>query len=113
MRELRHTLYSSAGFENFTENLVFEELDDFIQKAKNKSPQQFCLCNICLADVAAIVLNELKPYYCSNFIDKNKYKDYHKKHKLEVQREIVKAFDIVKQNPHHADDKVSSKEIKK
>ncbi|NLL05414.1 MAG: late competence development ComFB family protein [Clostridiaceae bacterium] len=110
MRELRYKLYSSAGFENLTENLVFDELDDFIQKAKNKSSQQFCFCNICLADVAAIVLNELESFYCSNFIDKNKYQDYYKKHKIEVQRKIVKAFDLVKQNPHHADNIISSKE---
>ena len=111
MIDLRHTLYSSAGLENLTEDLVFAELDNFIQKAKKMSSHQFCFCNICLADVAAIVLNELKPYYCSNFIDKDKYKDNHKKHKIEVQEKIVKAFDMVMQNPHHVGDKASSKEI--
>lgn len=104
MRELRDTLYSSAGLENLTENLVLQEIYNFSQKVKNATNPQFCICNICLADVAAIVLNELKPYYCSNFIDKDKYKDYYKKHKTEVQRKIVKAFDMVKKNPHHAKD---------
>lgn len=102
MKELRDTLQISAGLENLTENLVFQELNDFIEKIKNTPDSQFCICNICLADVAAIVLNDLKPQYCSNFIDKHKSKDYYIKHRLEVRKKIVKAFDMVKKNPHHA-----------
>ena len=101
MRKFRDTLYTNTGLENLTENLVFQELYEFSQKVENTPNPEFCVCSICLADVAAIVLNELKPYYCSNFIDKDKNKDYYKKHKSEVQRKIVKAFDMVKKNPHH------------
>lgn len=101
MKELRDALQISAGLENLTENLVFQELHNFIQKVKNTPNSKFCVCSICLADVAAIVLNDLKAYYCSNFIDKDKSKDYYKKHRSEVQTKIVKAFDMVKKNPHH------------
>lgn len=102
MKELRDALQTSAGLENLTENLVFEELHNFVQKVKNMSNSEFCVCSICLADVAAIVLNDLKPYYCSNFIDKGRSKDYYQKHRSEVQRKIVEAFDMVKKAPHHA-----------
>lgn len=101
MKELKDILQISAGLENLTENLVFQELHNFIEKIKNTPNSQFCICNICLADVAAIVLNDIKPQYCSNFIDKDKSKDYYEKHRLEVQRKIVQAFDTVKLNPHH------------
>jgi len=104
MRELRDKLYSTTGLENLTENLVFQELYNFSHKMKTSTKPQFCVCDICLADVAAIVLNELKPYYCSNFIDKDKHKNYYEKNKEEVQRKIIKAFDIVKKNPHHGKD---------
>lgn len=102
MKELRDKLQISAGLENLTENLVFQELNNFIEKIKNTPDSQLCICSICLADVAAIVLNDLKPQYCSNFIDKDKSKDYYNKHRLEVREKIAKAFDMVKKNPHHA-----------
>ncbi|MDP4179560.1 MAG: late competence development ComFB family protein [Bacillota bacterium] len=101
MRKFRDDLYLNTGFENLTESTVLEELYDFAEKLKNEKNSEFCACWICLADVAAIVLNETKPYYCSNFIDKTESKDYLDKFKSEVQQKIVKAFKIVKKNPHH------------
>lgn len=99
MRDLRDTLSISAGLENLTENLVFQELHDFIEDSSNC---QLCICSICLADVAAIVLNESTPYYCSNFIDKETHKNYYQTHQAEIREKIAKAFDIVMKNPHHA-----------
>ncbi len=101
MREFRDYLYSNAGLENLAENLVLQELYDFAQKVENSKDSDFCVCYICLADVAAIVLNEIKPYYCSNFIDKSKNKDYSSNYKSEVQQKIAEAFELVKKNPHH------------
>ncbi len=101
MREFKEYLYTNAGLENLTENLVFQELYDFSQKVSKLNTSEFCNCSICLADVAAIVLNDLKPYYCSNFLDKDKSKEYYLKYKSEVQQKILKAFDLVKKNPHH------------
>jgi len=101
MREFREYLYSHAGLENLAENLVFQELYDFSQKFAKAHDPEFCNCSICLSDVAAIVLNDLKPYYCSNFMDKEKSNEYYSKYKAEVQQKILKAFELVKKNPHH------------
>ncbi|WP_010248968.1 late competence development ComFB family protein [Acetivibrio cellulolyticus] len=101
MREFRDNLYTKAGLENLAENLVLQELYDFSKKIEQTQNSEFCVCSICLADVAAIVLNDLKPYYCSNFIDKDKNSDYFSKYKSEVQQKILKAFEMVKKNPHH------------
>ncbi|HPT91150.1 MAG TPA: late competence development ComFB family protein [Acetivibrio sp.] len=100
MSELRDILYN-AGLENSAENLVFQELSDYVEKVKNETNPPFCVCSICLADVAAIVLNDLKPSYSSNFIDKDKRFEYYSKYRSQVQRKIIEAFEVVKKNPHH------------
>lgn len=101
MKEFREHLHTHAGLENLAENLVFQELYDFSQKIGNPHNSEFCACSICLADVAAIVLNDLKPYYCSNFLDKNRSNEYYSKYKAEIQQKILDAFALVKKNPHH------------
>lgn len=101
MRELKEILYANAGLENLTENLVFQELYDLSQKLNKQKNSEFCTCNICLADVAAIVLNDMKHYYYSNFLDKGKSEEYYLKNRTEVQQKILKALDLVKKNPHH------------
>jgi len=100
MDDFKEILYN-AGLENSAENLVLEELSDYVEKIKNEPNSQFCFCSICLADVAAIVLNALKPSYSSNFIDKDKRLKYYSKYRPQVQRKIIEAFGIVKKNPHH------------
>ena len=102
MNNLKDYLYATTGLENLAEELVFQELYDFTQKAKIMPDNDLCICCICLADIAAIVLNELPPFYCSNFIDKDKNMDYSAKYRLEVQEKIFKAFEKVKKTPHHA-----------
>lgn len=101
MNNLKDYLYTTTGLENLAEELVFQELYDFTQKAKIMPDNDLCICCICLADIAAIVLNELPPFYCSNFIDKDKNMNYYTKYKSEVQQKIIAAIDIVKKNPHH------------
>lgn len=101
MRKFKDDLYTNAGLENLIENIVLQELYDTAQTLKNKQSKEFCVCWICLADVAAIVLNESKPYYCSNFIDKGENNDYLIKFRAEVHDRIIKAFETVKKNPHH------------
>ncbi|MDQ2088144.1 late competence development ComFB family protein [Herbivorax sp. ANBcel31] len=54
-----------------------------------------------MADVAAIVLNELKPNYCSNFMDKNVNNEYFTSLRTRVGKMVERAFKIVKKNPHH------------
>lgn len=101
MKKFRDDLYTYAGFENITENIVLEELDYFINDNENMKSKEFCKCWICVADVAAIILNELKPDYCSNFIDKDQKNDYSEKLRKQVFELIIKAFEKVQKNPHH------------
>ncbi|HOV26686.1 MAG TPA: late competence development ComFB family protein [Pseudobacteroides sp.] len=104
-KNFRDDLYTYAGLENFTENIVLQELYDFAENTENTRGKGFCDCWICLADVAAIVLNDLKPNYLSNFIDKNEKSEYFTKLRTEVKERIVEAFKMVKKNPHHVQDK--------
>jgi competence protein ComFB len=101
MRKFRDDLYTNAGLENLTENIVLQELYDFAEKIRNTHSKEICICWICLADVAAIVLNESKPHYCSNFLDKSENNDHLIKLRSEISEKIVKAFETVKKNPHH------------
>jgi competence protein ComFB len=102
MNNLKDYLYETTGLENLAEKLVFQELYDFTQNAKTMPDNDLCFCCICLADIASIVLNELPPFYCSNFIDKDNNVNYYAKYKSEVQEKIIKAFEKVKKAPHHA-----------
>lgn len=101
MSEFRDILYTHAGFENLTENVVLKELEEYIQDTENMERRGFCKCWICLADVAAIVLNQLKPCYCSNFIDKDENNEYFINLRIKLKEMIQKAFETVKKNPHH------------
>ncbi|HHX18730.1 MAG TPA: late competence development ComFB family protein [Clostridium sp.] len=101
MSEFKDNLYIRAGFENLTENIVLEELERFTKDTEEMKKKGYCKCWICLADVAAIVLNQLKPNYCSNFIDKNKNNEYFTNLRIEVGEMIDNAFETVKKNPHH------------
>ncbi|NMB33786.1 MAG: late competence development ComFB family protein [Clostridium sp.] len=100
MNKLREKLYY-AGLENISENLVFRELNDYVKEIKKEIVPKFCTCSICLADVAAIVLNGLKTNYCTNFMDKGRNKQYRSTYIAKVRRKIAEAFHIVNENPHH------------
>ncbi|KNY29421.1 late competence development ComFB family protein [Pseudobacteroides cellulosolvens] len=101
MKNFKDNLYTYAGLENLTENIVLQELYYFVENTQNTRGKGFCDCWICLADVAAIILNDIKPNYCSNFIDKDENSEYFTKLRTEVHERIIKAFEMVKKNPHH------------
>lgn len=101
MGEFKDNLYTRAGFENLTENIVLEVLEKFTKDTEEMGKKEYCKCWICLADVAAIVLNQLKPNYCSNFIDKDVNNEYFTNLRTKVVEMIDKAFEVVKKNPHH------------
>lgn len=101
MSGLKDALYTHAGLENLTENVVLNELEQYIKDTEKMKEKGYCKCWICLADVAAIVLNDLKPNYCSNFMDKDTNNEYFENLKIKAADMIDKAFEIVKKNPHH------------
>lgn len=102
MGRLKDSLYTRAGFENLTENVVLEALEEYIKDTEKMKENEYCKCWICLADVAAIVLNELKPNYRSNFMDKDINNEYFINLKIKIGEMMDKAFELVKKNPHHA-----------
>jgi len=101
MKKSIEDLYTHAGLENITERIVIKELYDFVQSVENSAEPKFCTCWICQADVAAIILNDIKPFYCSNFIDKNKNEEALRLKTPDIRERIVKAFEIIKESPHH------------
>lgn len=87
--------------ENMSEEIVFEKLHTIIEK----NEVDFCKCKVCIQDIAAIVLNRVPPIYCCNYTDKL-FPDGILKLKAEavekqVEKEIYKAIDMVKETTHH------------
>lgn len=103
MRELRTELFIRSGLENITENIVMEELEKMFEKIESGEITKYCECWICLSDVAAIVLNDLKPWYFNNYVDKHSAKNTEMISKLEkdIPIKIVEAYERVLKNPHH------------
>lgn len=104
MHDFKNELYVRAGLENMTETIFFETLQTIHKNLEKEKNVKYCTCGICLADVAAIVLGSMKPYYYTNFIEKDKLKA-HKKFLMELKKEmhpkILDAFEQVLQKPHH------------
>ncbi|MGM0509338.1 MAG: late competence development ComFB family protein [Fusobacteriota bacterium] len=93
--------FYTADLENIVEEMVFEELYKIIEEGK----LDFCKCNICIQDIAAIVLNEVPGKYKSNFADKSFPSELDKQEefflKRKIKHNIIWAIEKVNQNPHH------------
>ncbi len=87
---------------NVTEDVVFFELHHVIASKQ----VDFCRCEICLLDIAAITLNQLPPVYWGNRYEKYSPRTDEQKaqaeklHRLAHER-LLLAIEIVKVNPHH------------
>lgn len=81
------------------EELVFMELRNVIDEEK----VNFCRCKLCIQDIAAIALNNLRPKYSSNKIERNymKHQNYRYNSSDEVKNEVYRAIDLVNKRPHH------------
>ncbi|MCF6464237.1 late competence development ComFB family protein [Clostridium sp. Cult1] len=83
-------------------NLIEDEVIYTINRLL-KDRKDICTCDKCKMDIAAITLNNLKPKY----VVTEKGKLYGKIDTIDYQfdadlvREIVKAIEIVGDNPHH------------
>jgi len=93
--------FYTEDLENTIEEIVFEELYKII----NEKKVEFCQCNICIQDIAAIVLNKVNPRYKSNLFDKKNPSQYEKSDLEQTRRNIRKilrdGIEKVKSNPHH------------
>lgn len=93
--------FYTDDLENEVEEIVFEELYFIIKEEKVK----FCQCDICIQDIAAIVLNTIPPRYKSNLFDKKNPRGEEKKQLEKIRNDarniILKAIAKVNNKPHH------------
>lgn len=84
---------------NIMEEVVEDNLNSIIESGKI----DFCTCDKCLNDIAAITLNNLRPKYVSTsegavIARIEKLKD---QLNVDIYEKLVLAIETVKKNPHH------------
>jgi len=97
------TLLDSEGnplhFENFTEVLVDEVIDDMFQVPT----LEFCKCDRCRMDIKALALNTLPPKYVVT--EKGevyaKLDTFRNQMRVDVLRAVIEAIEKVKKKPSH------------
>lgn len=84
---------------NVTEQLLFELMDDVLQKIPD-----FCGCERCRMDVAAIALNQLPTNYVVTEEGevKKRVSILEMQMRIDVTQAVVKAAELVARRPHHA-----------
>lgn len=94
-------MFYTEDLENTIEELVFMNLKNIIEE----DIINFCKCQICIQDIAAIVLNKVPPKYKINIIDKfsltEKEKDELDKLSVIIREALITAIEIVENSPHH------------
>lgn len=87
------------NLENILEEIVFKELYLMIQDSHFK----VCKCNICIQDIAAIVLNTMTPMYenSEKYLPNEKKDDQYSKITENVRNSLNSAIDKVIEAPHH------------
>ncbi|MFZ2538056.1 MAG: late competence development ComFB family protein [Oscillospiraceae bacterium] len=86
---------------NYTEVIVDEVISDLILNGEKTFFA--CTCESCMDNIKALVLNRLKPSYVTCKVGEV-VANFHSKevqNKVDVLAEIVKAKEIVANNPHH------------
>ena len=84
---------------NEAEKLVFDELEKQFKAYGDK----LCLCNDCVADMAAFALNAMKPMYHYSLMG-SLYADQalsDEEFALQVQEVVSNAIERVRENPSH------------
>lgn len=94
-------LFHTEELENIIEEMVFEEID----KITREEVIEFCHCDICIQDIAAISLNNLPPYYRTQMLYKKfpapQEAKYRRVLKAKVREEVIKAIEITMEHPNH------------
>ncbi|MGB9814089.1 MAG: late competence development ComFB family protein [Thermovenabulum sp.] len=83
---------------NFMEDVVFQILDEILMEKKD-----FCSCERCKMDIAAIALNHLPPKYTVTESGEvfTKVELLSQQFRADALVEILKAIEIVSRKPHH------------
>ena len=82
---------------NIMEVLVRQKLDEMLETS------DCCKCETCYLDILAIALNYCKPRYVNTFQGELlvKINSTERQSSVDLDIAILKAIEIVKQNPHH------------
>jgi len=93
-------LFYHEDLENLTEEIVFQEIH-----ALTESGHEFCRCDGCIQDIAAIVLNRVAALYCCSPLEKvfpgESFRIRINEIKELVKQELPKAIDTVTMYSHH------------
>lgn len=93
--------FYTEELENMLEELVFEQLYEIIKK----NEKEFCKCNICIQDIAAIVLNKMPPRYKNSVVDKvyinENERQINEKLRAEIKANLLDAINKTANFPHH------------
>ena len=86
---------------NVMEDFVLDILSDTLKKMPD-----FCQCEQCRMDVAALILNEVHPHYVVS--DKgyafSKTNLLSRQFKTDLTSEVIKAVMVVSENPRHSNE---------
>ncbi|MHB1256689.1 MAG: late competence development ComFB family protein [Dethiobacteraceae bacterium] len=91
---------SEMELRNLTEKLVWQRLDEVLKEQE----AEYCACEQCRLDIAALSLNQLPPRY----VVTQRGETFSKADILEIQRyvdvvaAVTKAVNMVKRKPHHS-----------
>lgn len=93
--------YEAYDLENVAEDLVFEQIDALV----NDPDKKFCRCNVCLQDMAAIVLNRVPALYSCSILEKNSPGENFGARIEETRKRIAEllpeAIEMVRRNNNH------------
>jgi competence protein ComFB len=84
---------------NQSEKLVFNELEKQLKAYEG----ELCLCNDCVADMAAFALNTIKPMYRYSLLGSLYANEAlsNEEFALEIQEAVSSAVERVRENPSH------------
>ena len=96
---------------NMMEDFVLDILNDTLKKMP-----EFCQCEQCRMDVAALILNDVKPHYVvsEKGYAYSKTNILSRQFKTDLTAEVIKAVMVVSEKPRHPiEEKITAKQATK
>lgn len=86
-------------------NYMEEVVKDYLKNILNSDPayKDICKCELCIEDIMAKALNNLKPYYITTKKGEvfAEYSSMETQNHAEVISEVIKAIEFVSRKPMH------------
>lgn len=93
--------FAHEDLENFSEEIVYEQLASIMDKGE----KEFCQCDVCVQDIAAIALNKVPTLYCCSLLEKTSPNDNFLVKIEEVRQQaraaLLEAIDVVSAKNNH------------